>query len=152
MFEIVRRGFASIVILATVLVSCGSPSGEDPAPLSPTTSNVVPSKHERADASTTEAVSSATEIVGELAKEDLGRRLDRNASEIFILAVESVTWPDGALGCPEPGLFYTQATVRGFRVVLDWGGETFYYHAGSDGVPFFCPEERVEDPEAQLDR
>lgn len=29
---------------------------------------------------------------------------------------ESITWPDGSLGCPEPGVFYTQALVPGYWV------------------------------------
>jgi hypothetical protein len=38
-----------------------------------------------------------------------------------------VTWSDGALGCPAPGRFYTQALVPGFRVQLEAGGERFDY-------------------------
>ena len=59
-------------------------------------------------------------------------------NEIMVVTAESVTWSDGSLGCPEPGMGYTQALVPGYRVVLDVAGEEIHYHAGSDGEFFAC--------------
>ena len=39
------------------------------------------------------------------------------AGEPVLVSAESVTWPNGALGCPQPGMSYTQAVVDGMRVV-----------------------------------
>jgi hypothetical protein len=36
-----------------------------------------------------------------------------------VVQAEAVTWPDGALGCPEPGIVYTQALVPGYWVVVE---------------------------------
>lgn len=79
--------------------------------------------------------------VAELARADLAARLQIDPTAIEIVAAEPVTWPDGSLGCPQPGQFYTQALVDGFRVVLGIGGRSrvYVYHAGSDGVPSLCP-------------
>jgi hypothetical protein len=79
--------------------------------------------------------------VVELARADLAVRLQVDPTQIEVVSAERVTWPDGSLGCPQPGEFYTQALVDGFRVVLGTGGRTrvYVYHAGSDGAPFLCP-------------
>lgn len=69
---------------------------------------------------------------------DLADRLGVDASEIEVVSVEDVTWPDGSLGCPEPGKMYTQAMVDGQRIVLAHNGEEHTYHAGGDRAPFHC--------------
>jgi hypothetical protein len=38
-------------------------------------------------------------------------------------------------------MFYTQAIVEGFQVLLEADGRIYDYHAGADGVPFLCPSE-----------
>lgn len=45
-----------------------------------------------------------------------------------VVAVSEVTWPDSALGCPQPGEMYTQALVPGYRVRLAAGDATAEYH------------------------
>ena len=37
------------------------------------------------------------------------------ASAVVLTRAEQVTWPDGSLGCPEPGRSYSQALIAGFR-------------------------------------
>ena len=49
---------------------------------------------------------------------------------IEVTRAEALTWPDGSLGCPEPGEFYTQALVEGFHVELILDGQTFDYRVG----------------------
>jgi hypothetical protein len=81
-----------------------------------------------------------TETV-DLAVADLAFRLERDASAIEVVGAEHVTWPDGSLGCAEPGMMYTQALVDGSRVMLavDRRTRVFIYHAGWDRQPFLCP-------------
>lgn len=74
----------------------------------------------------------------DLAIADLVDRLQVQPDEISVVSAEPVTWPDGSLGCPQPGYSYTQAIVEGYRVVLEHGETTYDYHAGSDGRPFLC--------------
>jgi hypothetical protein len=51
-------------------------------------------------------------------------------SELTIERAEAVTWNDGSLGCPEPGMMYTQALVDGYWVVIR-AGEAVYDFRGS---------------------
>ncbi len=80
------------------------------------------------------------------AREDLRQRLDAAPESIELVEARPVTWPNGALGCPEEGMMYTQALVDGFYIHLRAGVEDAYYHAGRDGRPLHCPAERSQNP------
>lgn len=77
---------------------------------------------------------------------DAERRTGLPRSELKIESAESVTWPDGSLGCPEPGMAYTQALVPGYRVKILAAGTVLDYHAGRSGAPTLCPAGRSHDP------
>ena len=44
-----------------------------------------------------------------------------------VISAEAVTFPDGSLGCPQPGMVYTQALVDGYKIVAEAGGKTYDY-------------------------
>jgi hypothetical protein len=75
---------------------------------------------------------------------DLADRLGASPEDIEIVSAEEVTWPDGSLGCPEPGMSYTQALVDGSQVVLEYEGRVFVYNAGDDGQPFLCASDEKD--------
>ncbi|HET8738972.1 MAG TPA: hypothetical protein VFO17_04485 [Acidimicrobiia bacterium] len=85
--------------------------------------------------------STSPPITGEVPEEimnrligDLRDRLsdpDLTLEDVEVVRAEAVTWPNGALGCPEPGLSYTQALVEGHHVELKVGEQTFDYRIGS---------------------
>lgn len=84
--------------------------------------------------------------MAELAVADLVERLGVEPTDVTVVGSESVTWSDGSLGCPEPGMSYTQALVPGHRVVLTVDGATYEYHSGRDAAPFWCPPDRIRPP------
>ena len=59
-------------------------------------------------------------------------------SEMTVLRAESVIWSDGSLGCPEPGMMYTQATVDGHWVELSVGERTLDYRLSAGGEIRLC--------------
>ena len=71
---------------------------------------------------------------------------DVTSDEITVVTAESVTWSDGALGCPQPDEMYTQALVEGYRIELDVDGETMVFHGADGDEPFHCadPQEPAE--------
>jgi hypothetical protein len=81
---------------------------------------------------------SAPETVLDKAILDLVARIGVSPAAVTIVAAETKTWSDGSLGCPQPGMSYTQALVDGSRVLLEADGRLYAYHAGSDGEPFLC--------------
>ena len=80
------------------------------------------------------------------ARDDLAQRLQIKPPDIVTLHAEDVTWSDGASGCPEPNMFYTQALVPGYRLVFSVAGTQYYYHGQRDQAPFYCPAERAGQP------
>lgn len=58
--------------------------------------------------------------------------------ELEVVRAEAVVWPDGSLGCPEPGTMYTQALVDGYWVVVDADGTELDYRIGSSGSFRLC--------------
>ena len=66
---------------------------------------------------------------------------------VEVVVAEAVTWSDGSIGCPEPGMMYTQALVPGYRVVLEVDSRQLNFHATEAGDFQFC-----EDPRPPLER
>jgi hypothetical protein len=69
---------------------------------------------------------------------DLAGRLGVDTSSIEVVSVEEVTWRDGSIGCPQPGMSYTQALVNGSRIVLRVSGQDHQYNSGGGRDPFYC--------------
>ena len=47
------------------------------------------------------------------------------ADQVTVISAEEVTFSDGSLGCPQPGMVYTQALVDGYKIVAEAGGKTY---------------------------
>jgi len=77
---------------------------------------------------------------------DLAQRRGVAAESITVSNARPVTWRSGAIGCPEPGMSYTDALVPGVSLLLRSGEEISAYHAVVGGKPFPCPLDRVELP------
>lgn len=48
-----------------------------------------------------------------------------------LISAEAVTWPDSSLGCPSPGVSYTQALIEGMRVIVSVDGTRYDYRFGT---------------------
>ena len=57
---------------------------------------------------------------------------------IEVVVAQAVTWPNGALGCPKPGIAYTQMVTNGYQVVVSVGGKRYDYRFGSTATPRLC--------------
>lgn len=77
---------------------------------------------------------------------DLVERLGVAPDAIEVVSVDEVTWPDGSIGCPLPGMRYTQALVNGSRIVLRVDGVDYQYNSGGGREPFYC--QNPSDPVA----
>jgi hypothetical protein len=79
------------------------------------------------------------------AEEDLAQRLSTQVDQIELLEVAAVVWPDGGLGCPHPGVVYTQVPRDGLLIRLRVGKRTYHYHSGGGRSPFLCERAAVDD-------
>jgi hypothetical protein len=80
----------------------------------------------------------ALEAYVQLAKEDLAARLGVSIDAIQVLEARSVVWPDGSLGCPQPGMSYIQVPQDGSLIRLSAAGGSYDYHSGGNEPPFLC--------------
>lgn len=70
---------------------------------------------------------------------DLAARLGLPATAIAVDGVHAVIWPDGSIGCPQPGMAYTQALVEGALIELRAAGAPYSYHSAGGRPAFLCP-------------
>lgn len=83
----------------------------------------------------------------EMAKADLAERLNVAPETIEVVQVEARVWPDAGMGCPQPGMVYTQVPQDGLLIRFGAGGQVYDYHSGGTRDPFLCEEGGKETPE-----
>jgi hypothetical protein len=76
----------------------------------------------------------------DIAKRDLAERLSISTGQINVVEVREVTWRDGSIGCPQPGMLYKQVLVNGSLIVLEAEGTRYEYHSGAGRDPFYCAQ------------
>jgi hypothetical protein len=60
--------------------------------------------------------------------------------QLQVSQVEAHQWPDSSLGCPQPGLLYSQIVTPGFLVVLSSGTHQLEYHTDMRSRVVLCHE------------
>lgn len=75
---------------------------------------------------------------------DLATRVGDGVVDPTVVSAQAMTWNDGAWGCPEEGMMYTQALVEGFQVVVEVNGEEFDYRSDGRSVRFCDPATMIE--------
>lgn len=91
-----------------------------------------------------DAIAARAEVKAAVAAE--AERKGVSASDVKLAGYADVTWPDGAIGCPQPGMMYTQALVPGHQLILRVGGELASYHAAKGHAFTFCANPRAAYP------
>ncbi|MGG5258224.1 hypothetical protein [Phycicoccus avicenniae] len=138
-------------LAALALAGCGStsstagssPSSPDPVPTAsspsatppklPSSSPTVPPP---VDDAIPEGLAQRPAVKAALA--DAAGRAGIVATSVQVAGYEQVEWADGSLGCPQPGMSYTQMTVQGERLVLSDGQRRMEYHARLGGDFTYC--------------
>lgn len=132
-------GAASVLLAALILTACASgatmpsPSSSSATPggsARPPFQTTTPGPIGPTGSPTTVPAATWAAIEADL----IARGLD-GAPEL--VSAEAVTFTDGSLGCPEPGLSYTQALIDGMRIVVQVAGTTYDYRVGG-GDPRLC--------------
>jgi hypothetical protein len=71
---------------------------------------------------------------------DAAKRFGVAESAVVLTRAERVTWNDGSLGCPQPGMGYTQALVPGYRVVARTADQELIYHTDESSGAIACAQ------------
>jgi hypothetical protein len=132
------RTFVSLALIGGLLTACGAGDsaettttlGSVPTTVAGVTTTGFPGDPE-VDPGLADSVAFAVS--------DLSERLRVPVSEVGVVSAQSVTWPDGSMGCPQEGEMYTQAVVDGYQIGLQHGDRFFAYHGANGDDPFLCP-------------
>jgi len=84
--------------------------------------------------------------VTDAVRADASRRTGLDVAKLEIQESVAMTWVDGSLGCPQPGMTYTMALVPGYRIRIKAGQQILDYHASARGYWVLCPSGRAVDP------
>jgi hypothetical protein len=130
---------AFVSVAFTVIMSdsvCGSEKVEPvPPDTSPTPIEKAPRTQESVPQRILESILNEAATLAKVPREKLA-----------IMRAESVVWNDGSLGCPEPGMMYTQALVNGYWVVINAAGKTYDFRVDAGGRFHLCPAGRGRPP------
>lgn len=72
-------------------------------------------------------------------KADLAKRLKIGADQITLVESQPTSWPDAALGMPEPGKMYAQMITPGLRVILEARSTKYLYTTGAKAFRYAGP-------------
>ena len=77
---------------------------------------------------------------------DAAQRSGVPQHRLRVVRAAVVTWPDGSLGCPQPGFGYTQALVPGWQVIIAVPSSAvpLHYHGSDRGRWVHCPAGRAQ--------
>ena len=69
---------------------------------------------------------------------DAAARAGMSTNEVRVVSATEAQWPDGGLGCPQPGMRYTQALVDGYRIIVRVGDRELDYRVRGPGRFRIC--------------
>lgn len=127
------RILLGLVVSTLALAACALQTGE----ASPSADSGRPTRSEPPLAT---LPPSEEPVIGEVPAEiladlvaDAAERSGVEPAAVEVVQAEFVTWSDGSLGCPEPGMSYTQALVDGYHVILKAGDDELDYRLSTAG-------------------
>ena len=116
-----------------VLAACTSDGGANGSSGEPSASSADSSGEPGASGDAALPASITDPIVA-----DAAVRLGVDPSVVTIVEARAQTFPDGSLGCPEPGMMYTQALVDGYQVIVEANGTRLDYRGSAPGRFRIC--------------
>lgn len=134
---------AARLVICGLLAACAVEQGDDSTP------SAESSRPARSAPSLPSVPPADAPVIGEVPNEILSRVLADAAErtgvaidDIEVVRAEAVTWSDGSLGCPEPGMLYTQALVDGYHVIVAAGDEELDFRGTTNGGFVLCEQDR----------
>jgi hypothetical protein len=75
------------------------------------------------------------------ALQDAASHLAVPNNQLRVDQVEPHKWPDSSLGCPQPGMMYSQIVTPGFLIVISsTSGKQLEYHTDGGSRVVLCKE------------
>ena len=119
-----------VTLLAGLTLACAARSGGTTPGGTTTPGQTATPGGTTPPAGTTPPTNAQQNEAVEMAKAALAKKLGIGVAKVSVAKVEAVQWPDTSLGVPEPGKFYAQVIVPGFRIILSADAVQYEYHSG----------------------
>lgn len=143
--ETFRRAMLPLLVVLILSAGCGGPTGETPPAATTSTSAAEPAPTPAATEPTTIPRSDESQVLVNLARDDLREKLCMSRDMITVEQVEPFDFADTSLGVPEPDHMYSQVITPGYIIHLAANGEVYVYH-GSDNRIVFAPDASTAVP------
>lgn len=65
---------------------------------------------------------------------DLAKRSNLSPTSFQVTGYSTETFPDSALGCPDPSMMYTQVLTPGYTILVTAGGQNYDYRSNLAGT------------------
>ena len=117
----------ALLAAAVVVAGCSSAAAPSAAAPSPTPAGAAFSVAPVGDASMSPGTIDLPASVIDPVVADIAKTAGVPVDQVEVISAQSVTFPDGSLGCPQPGLAYTQVVVDGYQIVARAGGTVYDY-------------------------
>ena len=137
----------SVIMLGALAAGACSATGTGASAVPPAGASAAPSidRPQQSPPERIPELPTAAPVTGEVpdnviatARSMLAAALGADAASATVVVAQAVTWPDGSLGCPQPGLKYEQVEVAGYQIVFDVGGIRHDFRATTAGNVRAC--------------
>ncbi len=108
---------------------------ESPAALEARQEALERKSPQKVELSDTPVTGEVPEAILQMLRDELA---SRGVGDASVVLAEATVWPNGAMGCPEPGRMYTQALIDGYRVVFESGSDRWDYRVSQRGGFMLC--------------
>ncbi len=96
------------------------------------------------------AIPAAMQTFIDTLMDDLVEKKGVSRSAITVISTAEVVWSDGSLGCPQPGMAYTQALVDGYYIVLQADDTQYPYHTAGVHRFVLCENPKGKPPTREV--
>jgi hypothetical protein len=83
------------------------------------------------------------ESMVELSARDAAKHFEVPESDVRLVSLVMVDWPDSSVGCPKPNADYAEVSTPGYRMVFRAGQDTLIYHTSIRDVVRCTPDEEI---------
>ena len=131
-----RPSLTLLAVLVAVAACSASSGAGGSGPVGPSASS-APSANDPGEPVASGGAPLPAAIIDPIVADAAGR-YSVDPSAVTIVEATAQTFSDGSLGCPEPGMMYTQALIDGYQVVVEVNGTQLDYRGSAPGRFRIC--------------
>jgi hypothetical protein len=131
------------LLAATLLVCACGASSNSTSPTSvaaPLTQSVSPVPSTLLEPGSESDGGNGQQAAVDAALSDAAAHLGVGRDVLRVTQVEPHQWPDASLGCPRPGILYSQVVTPGYLVIVNGSDKQLEYHTDARARVVLCRE------------